>query len=597
MRPKWLIPAAVIIALQGAGPVLHEGGFLPGVAVTSLAAQERILSYDSEIQILPDGQMEVTERLRIRAEGNQIRRGIYRDFPTRYRDRYGNRVRVDFDVLGVERDGQPEPWFTESRPNGVRLNTGNDDFLPVPAEYTFHLRYRTSRQLGFFEEHDELYWNAIGTGWIFPIEAGTVEVRLPEPVPVSALSAEGYTGPQGAQGTGYSVEFPEPGVASYRLTEALNPQEGFTIVLTFPKGIIPEPTREEELRWLLADNRGLLIALAGLLGLLAFTFWRWNALGRDPAPGIVIARYDPPEGLTPAGTRYLRRMGYDDRCFTGDLLELAVKGRLHISQKKNFLKDEWTLHAGPAPGASATGDLELGQESLLDHLFHGGKRSLKLKNTNASTFMAARKVHEGALKNRFVPSHFQRHGREVGFAALLTGLTAALAFSASGGFGIPGIFIITGVMVVILVIFSYLIRAPSPQGRKVLDEIEGLGLYLSVAEKDDLARLQGPTEGPPPLDAGRFEALLPFAVALEVEEAWTDKFTEAVGAVAAAEATSRIAWYQGGRMANPASLTKALGSSLNSQISSSSTPPGSSSGSGGGGSSGGGGGGGGGGGR
>ena len=34
------------------------------------------------------------------------------------------------------------------------------------------------------------------------------------------------------------------------------------------------------------------------------------------------------------------------------------------------------------------------------------------------------------------------------------------------------------------------------------------------------------------LDAGRYEALLPYAVALEVEEAWTEKFTTAVAAQA-----------------------------------------------------------------
>ena len=109
----------------------------------------------------------------MRAEGSQIRRGIYRDFPTRYRDRYGNRVVVDLKVLGVLRNGEAEPWFTEERDNGVRINTGNDNFLPVPAEYTYTLRYRTTRQLGFFADHDELYWNAIGTGWAFPIDRGT----------------------------------------------------------------------------------------------------------------------------------------------------------------------------------------------------------------------------------------------------------------------------------------------------------------------------------------------------------------------------------------------------------------------------------------
>ena len=74
-----------------------------------LAAQERILAYDSEIAVAADGSLDVTERITVRAEGNQIRRGIYRDFPTRYRDRYGNRVVVDFEMLGVTRDGQPEP--------------------------------------------------------------------------------------------------------------------------------------------------------------------------------------------------------------------------------------------------------------------------------------------------------------------------------------------------------------------------------------------------------------------------------------------------------------------------------------------------------
>ena len=88
--------------------------------------QERILSYDSTVTVNADGSMDVEERIRVRAEGDAIRRGIYRDFPTRYKDRHGNRVVVDFTVRDVLRDGRPEPWFTERHNNGVRLNTGND---------------------------------------------------------------------------------------------------------------------------------------------------------------------------------------------------------------------------------------------------------------------------------------------------------------------------------------------------------------------------------------------------------------------------------------------------------------------------------------
>ena len=148
-------------------------------------AQERILDYAIEVNVGASGAIDVVEQITVRAEDQQIHRGIYRDFPTRYRDRYGNNVVVGFEVQGVERDGVTEPWFTERRSNGVRVNTGNDNYLPrLPAEYRYTLHYRTTRQIGFFADHDELYWNAIGTGWDFAIERGSVEVRLPEAVPV-----------------------------------------------------------------------------------------------------------------------------------------------------------------------------------------------------------------------------------------------------------------------------------------------------------------------------------------------------------------------------------------------------------------------------
>ena len=207
-----------------------------------LAAQERILSYVSEVTINRNGSLDVTEHITVRAEGREIRRGIYRDFPTRYRDRHGNNVVVGFEMLGVQRDGVPEPSFTENVANGIRINTGNDDLLPVPGVFRFSLSYRTTRQIGFFDEHDELYWNAIGTGWAFPIEDGRVDVRLPEPVPVDRLGVEAYTGPQGAQGQDYVADRPAPGVARYQLSAPLDSFQGFTIVLTFPKGIVEEPS-------------------------------------------------------------------------------------------------------------------------------------------------------------------------------------------------------------------------------------------------------------------------------------------------------------------------------------------------------------------
>jgi uncharacterized membrane protein len=204
--------------------------------------------------------------------------------------------------------------------------------------------------------------------------------------------------------------------------------------------------------------------------------------------------------------------------------------------------------------------------------------------------------HKLILKSEAEPKYFVRNGKRVGMAFLIGAIAMGAAFVSSHGFGIPLIIGIGVVMLVSLIVFGSLVRAPTPEGRKLLDEIEGLKLYMSVAERDELKSMRGPDE--PVLDAKRYEAMLPFAVALGVEDTWTKKFTLAAGAAAAAQAANSMVWYSGrGPISNLGDFSHSISSSLSSSISSASTPPGSSSGSGGGGSSGGGGGGGGGGGR
>ncbi|MEK6270420.1 MAG: DUF2207 domain-containing protein, partial [Planctomycetales bacterium] len=45
---------------------------------------EEINNYQSAIVVNKDGSLNVTETIQVTAEGNKIKRGIYRDFPTRY---------------------------------------------------------------------------------------------------------------------------------------------------------------------------------------------------------------------------------------------------------------------------------------------------------------------------------------------------------------------------------------------------------------------------------------------------------------------------------------------------------------------------------
>jgi len=90
-------------------------------------AAEVIDAFTSDIALEKSGAMTVTETISVNAEGNRIRRGIFRDFPLTYQDAEGRLRRVDFDVISVKRDGRDEPWHTESISGGIRIYAGSED--------------------------------------------------------------------------------------------------------------------------------------------------------------------------------------------------------------------------------------------------------------------------------------------------------------------------------------------------------------------------------------------------------------------------------------------------------------------------------------
>jgi len=555
---RWLAAVALLAGAAGA------------------AADERVLEFHSDIRIAADGSLTVTESIAVQAEGRAIRRGIFRDFPTDYRDRSGARVRVPFEVLDVFQDGRPAQWITQQRANGVRIRIGNPNVRLSRGRHEYQIRYRTARQLGFLADHDELYWNVNGNGWAFPFESLTASVTLPVNVPASSLKLEAYTGYGGARGRAYDG-VAENGRALFRATRRLARGEGMTIVVGFPKGIVAEPDFARRALWWLADNRGLAAGIGGALLLVVFFVWRWRAVGRDPRAGPAFPRYEAPTGLGPAGVRYVDRMGFDDRCFVAALLGLGARGYLRIRQRASDVYDiERT-------GESVT--WLTGEQALVENLFHG-RDSVVIQRKHDTDVQFARSGFRDALAKHLGSGLFTRN-----VGSLATGVTiaaAAMAALIADDTSTTPTAVIGVAMLVTLVLFAKWLPAYSVRGRRIEDEIEGLRQYLSVAEADELARMKAP-----PQTADEFARFLPYAFALGVEKNWTERFAATLGAAAVAAAvagyySSATGLDRGGI----GSLTDSV-TGLGGTISAAATPPGSSSGGGGGGSSGGGGGGGG----
>ncbi len=616
--------------------------------------QERILSFDSDIRLEQDGSMRVTESIRVFAAGDKIKHGIYRDFPTDYKDRLGIRKHVPFEIVSVNRDGTEESYHTSSRSNGIRVYIG-PRFGSVPTgEHTYVLTYLTDRQMGFYKDRDELYWNVTGNGWDFPIEQASARIHLPLNIPRQLVETYGYTGPQGYQGRDFRAKPQDDLSFLFQTTRPLAPREGFTVVCWWDKGYMRPPSDSQERSWFFEDNQGIVFAVFGLIVVLIYQFAAWSMVGRDPAAGTIVAQYMPPSEISAAGVRELVKMGFDNRCFAACIVSMAAKKYLTI--EKDAL-DQFTLQRTKDPKAESA----ISQEERLvaDRLFSRSDKVLLTKG-NRDVISEAINGLKSFLSRSMEKVYFVRNSNYLAPSVVLSLITLlvavwfsdasqkpvayfmlvwlsiwsigvialtlqvfnlwkgalkgglngalkfggaifltlfALPFFAGEIFGIFTLgsatsFITVAVLAALIAsnfIFHELLKAPTHIGRDLLDKIQGFKMFLAATEGDQIQRM-----APVVWNVDTFNRFLPYAIALDVEDAWTSKFSTAVASATAAAAASSAAYS--GALAGAAigsGFASSLGDSLSGAIASASTAPGSSSGSGGGGSSGGGGGGGG----
>ncbi len=630
----------LIVALAALASLL-----LPGAA----AAEERILKFDSNIAVARDGTLDVTETIHVRVENIRINHGIYRDIPTKYPATGGRRVKVGFELTDTWLDGQVEPYKVETLTNGVRIRIGSADRTVSPGEHVYTIRYRASRMIGRFDGYDELYWNATGNTWDFPIDRASATVTLPSPARFGQRAA--YTGPQGSTESSARVASEEPGSIRFDTTRPLYSHEGLTIAVAFPKDVVAAPSESDRMGWFLSDWGPPFAGALGLAAILGYLFYAWNKAGRDPRAGTVVPLFSPPDELSPAAMRYIVKQSFDNRAFAAALVDAAVKG--HVRQVEEdggwFSGNERRIERIETPGATP---LAAPEQSALNRLVSPNE-SIVMEQKNHATFSSSIK----ALGTRFAAAYdgklFLRNYGWMGAAVvifvaalwlaaatvvlaegagsqLLVLLSAAgmaigalifhaapkektsgrcllhllaLAFGGIGvAFGLPlipqalttGNWLPLAIPLIGLpfVISSFFwMSAPTKEGRGVLDRIAGFKQYLSITERDRLDRMQAPED-----TLELFERYLPYAIALDVENRWADRYTGLLAAAAAAPGASQgFAWYSGSSSPwnDSGGFVDSIGSSLASSVSSASTAPGSSSGSGGGGSSGGGGGGGG----
>ncbi|MEO1135851.1 MAG: DUF2207 domain-containing protein [Pseudomonadota bacterium] len=541
-------------------------------------AAEQINDFTVEIDVQQDGDIIVTEKITVTSEGNEIRRGIFRDLP-RYYDKGGVKLPYDYDVERITRNGEREPYAIERMDNTFRIRIGDADVFLRSGRHLYEIEYEVKNQIRYFDGYDEIYWNATGNYWNFPIARARVSVMLPDGAPATQLAA--YTGRQGAADREY-VYTASGNAHVFETTTPLERGEGLTIAVGFEKGVIDPPSASDRrAEWWVRNAAG--VVLGGALALLSmFYATTFHRFGRDPAKGPVFPRYAPPEGYSPAAAHHVYYRKFSGhRGLIATLLHLAVKDRIEIDaiDKK---KTKLTLQSGAGEIAA--------EERRLMHGVFDARDSFTLGEKYDRTFTSAYTKFKNEIGKKYGKPYFVWNtgflilGAALTIVAIIIAANVAIAWSLWHTAAVAALIALTFA-------FSYFLPAPTAHGQAVRTEIEGFRLYLKTAEQLQLNSVEPGSEAPPPMTVERYERFLPYAAALCVEEPWTRHFEKLIPE----EATNyQPRWAHGtGRHHSIGGINKALMASMATGVASALPQSSSSSGSGGGGFSGGGGGGGG----
>lgn len=464
---------------------------------------EHIRTYDVTAIIQKDGSVDFSER--IEYVFDEPRHGIIRRIPYIKTNEDGKKYRIALNNIQVK-DGSGAAYRVEKSWDGesVSLKIGDPD-RTITGTHWYVIEYVVSGALTYFSDHDELYWNMVGTEWEVPVRLASASVTIPEEISTKMFNGTCYTGASGSAESNCTAT-PSGSVIVIQSTQPLRAYEGLTVAVRFPKGLVAVLEPEEAVPFF-STVLGKIV-LAGIIVVVVFWYVvlpvvivrKWWTGGRDPKPtmGEVAAWFEPPQTkskrpLTPAETGSIIDERVELRDIYASIVDLArrgffkihetKKGEFTLIKKKNYVKDPHILPF---------------EETLLSGIFKTGD-SVKMKSLNLiGTMESVKKL----LYERIVyEGYFLNNPQTI---RTLYGVLAGIAA-------------VTFNPVLLLVSLVFGLNMP----RKTLFGAEQAAVARSLknflASQDKKLAFQAKNQM-------MFERLLPYAIAFGVEKIWAQRF-------------------------------------------------------------------------
>ena len=514
-------------------------------------------NFESKISILPDSWLSISEKIDMIYETSH--HGFYRDIPYRYHDKYGNIRNIKIEQISVtDQNGNPQ-LFTKSYTGGnIELKIGDPNKIVI-GEYKYLVKYQVWGALNYFDDQAELYWNATGDKWAFPINHSTAKVNLESG---QCLQLTGFLGRYGS-GENSIIDQNNCAVSA---GGSLDASEALTLVVRWPEELTPPPSALTRItNWIIWN-------WIYLLPLIVFIFALWAFLknGLDPkGRGTIAPCFEPPRKMTPLEIGALVDNKTQGRDFSAMIIDFAVRGYISIKEipKKGILSNiDYELIKKKEPA-----DLKSFEKIVFEELF-SGRDNVKLSDLKNS-FFKTKKEAEKDLFNQLVNKNFYPASPLTAGAinhTLGIILIVASFFVASPleFLGISYVATVISMMIsgLILIGFGLFMSKRTKEGARAREEILGFKLYLETAEKYRMEFYE---------KEKYFEKYLPYAMALGVAKIWASKFKNIY------KEGNEPDWYGGHHFAafNAIYFTSAIESDFSSHLNTAFTSTPSSSGS------------------
>ncbi|MFH0856943.1 MAG: DUF2207 domain-containing protein [bacterium] len=492
-----------------------------------------------DIAISKDGTFDVAENMEYNLDGDF---GFFtRDISLKDID-YISNIEVFGDGKKLNRDEYD--YSQKAGKEHIQWNFLRRDFSSEQKSWS--VRYKVHGNLGFYKDHDELYWNAIFSDRDVLVKLAVVNVKLPESQKIDKMTAAIYS----EQGTsGFIKKIVSP-TEYYFEAHNLAPHTNFTIAAGWEKGMFNYSGIfwQYWLRWY--RTLGILLPVMTFIAM----YILWYEKGRDPRiDKTIIAEYSPPDNLRPLEVEVLLKENATIKGISATLIDLAVRGYLKIyEEKKNLwspenykfeILKEWELDNNLA-------DYE---KKILEKMFEGKKKayilrdqiknksiilekivSLKLPPKTEENIISTEEMKNNAFGNtcgeiyNLVYKSVTRKGEFTKEPNKIRTIYVAIGIILFiGSFCMLGFLQLfnmawaaAGLIISGLIIFTFGILMPKKTLKGAEDKYKWLcfKLYLETAEK---YRLEASTPE-------YFEKYLPYAIIMGVENKWGKRF-EGIG--------------------------------------------------------------------